>query len=77
MGVHAFTLKMGIYAGERGYHFLRNGGVLNILGGSEIFGKKNRGGHKIFNDQNVGSHNMTTDSVFILFKKTDYISIEF
>ena len=37
------------------------------------------GGHKflerkvgvIFDDQNVGSHKMTTDSVFILFKKTN------
>ena len=29
------------------------------------------GGHKIFDDQNVGNH-MTTDSVFILFKTTDF-----
>ena len=39
--------------------------------------KKNGGGgreegHKIFDDQNVGSHKLTTDSVFIFFKKTDF-----
>ena len=33
------------------------------------------GGHKIVDDQNVGSHKMTTDSVFILFKKTDFNTI--
>ena len=33
------------------------------------------GGHKVFDDQNVGSHKMTTDSVFILFKKTDFNTI--
>ena len=27
--------------------------------------------HEIFDDQNVGNHKMTTDNVFILFKKTD------
>ena len=32
-------------------------------------------GHKIFDDQNVGGHKMTTDSVFILFKKTDFNTI--
>ena len=32
-------------------------------------------GHKIFDDQNVESHKMTTDSVFILFKKTDFNTI--
>ena len=31
--------------------------------------------YQIFDDQNVGSHKMTTDSVFILFKKM--ISIQF
>ena len=30
------------------------------------------GAHKIFDDQNVGNHKMTTDSVFILFKQTDF-----
>ena len=29
----------------------------------------------MFDDQNVGSHKMTTDSVFILFKKTDFNTI--
>ena len=33
------------------------------------------GGHKSFDDQNVGSHKMTTDSVFILFKQTDFNTI--
>ena len=37
--------------------------------------RKIGGGHKIFDDQNVGSHKMTTDSVFILFKKTDFNTI--
>ena len=37
--------------------------------------KTKQGGHKIFDDQNVGSHKMTTDSVFILFKKTDFGTI--
>ena len=40
-----------------------------------MFGKKNRGGHTIFDDQNVGSHKMTTDRMFILFKKTDFNTI--
>ena len=39
-------------------------GVPNILGH-----------HKIVGHQNVGSHKMTTDSVFILFKKTDFNTI--
>ena len=29
----------------------------------------------MLDDQNVGSHKMTTDSVFILFKKTDFNTI--
>ena len=29
----------------------------------------------MFDDQNVGSHKMTTDSVFIFFKKTDFNTI--
>ena len=44
------------------------GGVIN-------FWKQQWGGHKIVDDQNVGSHKMTTDSVFILFKKTDFNTI--
>ena len=34
-----------------------------------------KGSHKIVDDQNVGNHEMITDSVFILFKKTDFITI--
>ena len=48
-------------------------GVPNILGVHKFLEKL--GGHKIVNDQNVGSHKMTTDSVFILFKKTDFNTI--
>ena len=33
------------------------------------------GGHKIFDNLNVGIHKMTTDSVFILFKKNDFNTI--
>ena len=40
-----------------------------------MFGKKNRGVIKFLDDQNVGSHKMTTDGVFILFKKTDFNTI--
>ena len=41
-----------------------------------MFGKKKKGGgHSIFDDQKVGSHKMTTDSVFILLKKTDFNTI--
>ena len=46
-----------------------------MLGGHEFLERK-IGGYKIFDDQHVGSHKMTTDSVFILFKKT-VISIHF
>ena len=53
-----------------GYHFLRNGGSQTYWG-VIIFWEKYMGGHRI-DDQNVGSHKMTTDSVFILFKKTDF-----
>ena len=42
---------------------------------SSDFWKEKYGGHKIFDDQNVGSHKMTTDSVFVLFKKTDFNTI--
>ena len=33
------------------------------------FLKRKIGGHKISDDQNVGSYKMTTDSMFILFKR--------
>ena len=46
-----------------GWHFLQKG-VPNILG---LYNN--------FDEQNVGSHKMTTDSVFILFKKTDFNTI--
>ena len=49
-------------------------GVPNILGGHKFL-ERNIGGHKIVDDQNVGSHKMTTDSVFILFKKIDFNTI--
>ena len=32
-------------------------------------------GRKVFDDQKLGSHKMTTDSVFILFKVTDFNTI--
>ena len=53
--------------------FFGRGWVPKYTGGHKflVFGKKNRVGYKIFDDQNVGSHKMTTDSVFILFKKTN------
>ena len=44
-------------------------------GGLHNFLERKIGGHKIFDDQNVGSHEMTTNSVFILFKKTDFNTI--
>ena len=51
-----------LYAGGRG--------VIN-------FWKENGEGgvHKIIDDQNVGTHKMTADSVFILFKQTDFDTI--
>ena len=56
-----------------GWHFLCKGGS-QIYWGHKFLERK-IGGHKIFDDQNVGSHKMTTDSVFILFKKTDFNTI--
>ena len=44
------------------------------MGGHKLL-ETNRGGHKIFDDQNVGSHKMTKDSVFILFRKTNFNTI--
>ena len=49
-----------------------------IYWGGHKFLERKIGGHKIFDDQNVGpvgGHKMTTDSVFILFKKTDFNAI--
>ena len=57
----------------RGWHFLQKGGP-KYTGGHKFLERK-IGGHKVFDDQNVGSHKMTTDSVFILFKKTDFNTI--
>ena len=56
-----------------GYHFLRKGGpkILGVIN----FWKEKYEGHKICDDQNVGSHKMTTDSVYILFKKIDFDTI--
>ena len=56
--------------------------LLYQLGAGIFFGRgvpnymeRKIGDHKIFDDQNVGSHKMTTDSVFILFKKTNFNTI--
>ena len=65
--VYNFIVRLG------GWHFLWKGGP-NILGVINCW-KEKQGGHKIFDDQNVGHHKMTTDSVFILFKKTDFNTI--
>ena len=54
--------------------FFGMGGVPKIQGVHEFLERKIEG-HKIFDDKNVGSHKMTTDSVFILFKKTDFNTI--
>ena len=54
------------------------GWVPNILGVINFWKEKcigPRGSYKIFDDQYVGSHKMTTDCVFILFKKTDFNTI--
>ena len=53
--------------GLRGLAFSLEGGQSQIYRGGRC--------HKIFDDQNVESHKMTTDSVFILFKKTDFNTI--
>ena len=50
------------------------GGAPKYTGSHKCFERKIKG-HKIFGNQNVGSHKMTTDSVFILFKKTDFNTI--
>ena len=54
--------------------FFGMGGGPKYTGGHKFFERK-IGGHKIFDNQNVGSHKMTTDSVFILFEKTDFNTI--
>ena len=54
------------------HHEMCTGGVINFWKQKYI---GPRGSYKIFDDQNVGSHKMTTDSVFILFKKTDFNTI--
>ena len=50
-------------------------GVSQLYWGVHTFLERKIGGHIIFDDQNIGSHKMTTDSVFILFKKTDFNTI--
>ena len=50
-------------------------GESQIYWGRHKFLERKIGGHKMFDDQNVGSHKMTTDSVFILVKKTDFKQI--
>ena len=59
----------------RGLAFSSEGGGSQIYWGGHKFLERKIGGHKIFDDQNVGSHKMTTDGVFILFKKTDFNTI--
>ena len=54
----------------KGLAFSSERGGSQIYWGGHKFWERNIGG-SIFDDQNVGSHRMTTDSVFILFKKTD------
>ena len=72
-----YWLKSAIFKGA-GIFFGR-GWVRNILGGHKFLERKiylgPRGSYKIFDDQNVGSHKMTTGSVIILFKKTDFNTI--
>ena len=46
-----------------------------IYWGYKFLERKIGGIKFLFNDQKVGSHKMTTDSVFILFKKTDFYTI--
>ena len=55
-----------------GWYFSLEGGPKYT--GVHKFLERKIGGHKIFDDQNVGNH-MTTDSVFILFKQTDFNTI--
>ena len=59
-------------SGIRGLAFSSEGGPKYMYTGGHKFLERKIGGHKIFDDQNVGSHKMTTDSVFILFKKPDF-----
>ena len=56
--------------------FFRRGGSQIYWGVINFWKEKyGEGGHKICDDQNVGSHKMTTDGMFILFKKTDFNTI--
>ena len=56
---------------------LKGGGLLfslaegskNILGFNKCLERKIKGDHKMFDDQNIQSLKMTTESVFILFKR--------
>ena len=57
-------------------HMVQDYMVLDLKGaGIYKFLERKMGGHKMFDNQNVVSHKMTTDSVFILFKKTDFKTI--
>ena len=58
-------LGAGIFFGRGGQKY---------TGGHKLLRRK-IGGHNISDDQNVGSHKMTTNSVFNLFKKTDFNTI--
>ena len=72
LGNMVFTFPWTCLCYLGGWHFLWKGGPKYT--GVRNFWKKS-GGHKIFYDHNVRSHKMMTDSVFILFKKTDFNTI--
>ena len=59
----------------RGLAFSSEGGGSQIYWGVINLWKEKWGVIRFFDDQNVGSHKMTTDSVFILFKKTDFDTV--
>ena len=59
----------------RGLSFSSEEGFRICWGVHKFLKRKIGGGHKIFDDQNLESHKMTTDIVFILFKKTDFNTI--
>ena len=69
IGIHSGNIYGLSFSSEWG------GGPKYTVGGVNFFGKKLGGRHTSFGDQNVGSPKMTTDIVFILFKKTDFNTI--
>ena len=65
---------MFVWSTLRAIIFFERG--LKNTGGHEFLERK-IGGHKIFDGQNVGSLRMTTDSAFILFKKSDFKIVQY